>query len=65
MGDHGGSDGCYGLWMIIVVLWVIGKLIFIRFDILFYYSGYIILLRCLYYFIVLTNKLKPLILGVL
>ena len=44
MGDHGGSDGCYGLWMIIVVLWVIGKLIFIRFDILFYYSGYIILL---------------------
>ena len=37
MGDHGGFDGCYGLWMIIVVLWVIGKLIFIGFDILFYW----------------------------
>ena len=61
VGDHGGSDGCCGSWMIIIVLWVTGKLNFIGFDILFYCSKYIILLWCLYYFIVLKCKINPLL----
>ena len=38
---------------------------FIKIDILFYCSGYIILLYCLYYFIVLKGKIKPLMFDVL
>ena len=34
---------------------------FIRMDILFYCSKYIILLQCLYYFIVLKAKIDPLL----
>ena len=33
--------------------------------ILFYYSNYIILLYCLYYFIILKAKIDPLMLDVL
>ena len=38
---------------------------FIRMDILFYCSKYIILLQCLYYFIVLKAKIDPLLLNIL
>ena len=34
---------------------------FLEWDILFYCSGYIILLWCLYYFIVLKAKIDPLL----
>ena len=51
-GGSGSSSRCGWLW-----LW----LLFIVVDILFYYSRYIILLWCLYYFIVLKAKIDPLL----
>ena len=47
---------CYGLWW-----WWWLWLMFIVEYILFYCSGYIILLWCLYYFIVLKAKIDPLL----
>ena len=50
-GGGGGSGGdCKWLWLLFIVV-----------DILFYCSGYIILLWCLYYFIVLKAKIAPLL----
>ena len=46
----GSGGGCGWLW-----------LLFIKIDILFYCSGYIILLWCLYYFIVLKAKIDPIL----
>ena len=48
----GGSSGCGGCDYCFIVV-----------DILFYYSRYIILLWCLYYFIVLKAKIDPLLLD--
>ena len=44
---------------------ILTKLLFIEVDILFYYSGHIILMCCICYFIVLKAKIKPPILNVL
>ena len=53
----GGSDngnGCRWLWLLFIII-----------NILFYCNRYIILLWCLYYFIVLKDKIDPLLLDVL
>ena len=50
-GGSGGSGGGYRwLWLLFIVV-----------DILFYCNRYIILLWCLYYFIVLKAKIDPLL----
>ena len=49
-GGGGSSGGCKWLWLLFIVV-----------DILFYCSGYISLLWCLYYFIVLNAKITPLL----
>ena len=48
-GSSGGDGGCKWLWLLFIVV-----------DILFYCSGYISLLWCLYYFI-LKTKIAPLL----
>ena len=47
---NGSGSGCGWLWLLFIVV-----------DILFYCSRYIILLWCLYYFIVLKAKIDPLL----
>ena len=49
-GGNGSGSGCGWLWLLFIVV-----------DILFYCSRYIILLWCLYYFIVLKVKIDPLL----
>ena len=49
-GGGGSGGGCKWLWLLFIVV-----------DILFYCSGYISLLWCLYYFIVLKAKIAPLL----
>ena len=53
-GGSGSASDCGWLW-----------LLFIAIDILFYCSRYIILLWCLYYFIVLKTKIDPLLQHIL
>ena len=60
-GGGGGSSGCSGNGNSCEWLW----LLFIVVDILFYCSRYIILLWCLYYFIVSKTKIDPLLQHVL
>ena len=47
-GDSGSGSGFGWLWLLFIVV-----------NILFYYSGYIILLWYLFYFIVLNAKIDP------
>ena len=49
-GGGGSGSGCGWLWLLFIVV-----------DILFYHSRYIILLWCLYYFIMLKVKIDPLL----
>ena len=49
-GSSGNGSGCGWLWLLFIVI-----------DILFYYSKYIILLWCLYYFIVLKIQINSLL----
>ena len=53
-GGSSGGGGCSGCDCLFIVV-----------DILFYCNGYIILLYCLYYFIMLKAKIKPSMLDVL
>ena len=53
-GGSGSGGGCKWLWLLFIVV-----------DILFYCSGYISLLWCLYYFIVLKAKIAPLLQHIL
>ena len=49
-GSGGGGGGCRWLWLLFIVV-----------DILFYCSGFISLLWCLYYFIMLKAKITQLL----
>ena len=60
-GDSGNSSSCGWLWLLFIIV----DILFIVVDILFYCSRYIILLWCLYYFIVLKAKIDPLLQYVL